>query len=103
MEKFLFFFFSILSLVCGLFVVTSRNPIHSVLFLVLVFFNVSGILILLGVEFLALLFFIVYVVDCRVESFCEEPSSVLFNLDLQNSGSTGPRAVPTCDGLCVKC
>jgi len=61
MEKFLFFFFSILSLVCGLFVVTSRNPIHSVLFLVLVFFNVSGLLILLGVEFLALLFLIVYV------------------------------------------
>lgn len=61
MEKLLFFFFSILSLICGLFVVTSRNPIHSVLFLVLVFFNVSGLLILLGVEFLALLFLIVYV------------------------------------------
>jgi len=61
MEAILFIFFSSLSLTCGLFVITSKNPIHSVLFLVLVFFNVSGLLILLGVEFLAFLFLIVYV------------------------------------------
>lgn len=61
METILFIFFSSLSLTCGLFVITSKNPIHSVLFLVLVFFNVSGLLILLGVEFLAFLFLIVYV------------------------------------------
>jgi NADH-quinone oxidoreductase subunit J len=41
--------------------VTSKNPIHSVLFLVFVFFNTAGLLILLGVEFLAMLFLIVYV------------------------------------------
>ncbi|YP_001874785.1 NADH dehydrogenase subunit 6 (mitochondrion) [Hemiselmis andersenii] len=61
MEAILFLFFSSLTLTCGLFVITSKNPIHSVLFLVLVFFNVSGLLILLGVEFLAFLFLIVYV------------------------------------------
>ena len=38
-----------------------ENPIHSVLFLVFVFFNTAGLLILLGAEFLAMLFLIVYV------------------------------------------
>jgi len=65
MEAIFFLFFSSLSLICGLLVVTSKNPIHSVLFLVLVFFNVSGLLILLGVEFLAFLFLIVYVVQLQ--------------------------------------
>jgi len=61
MEAILFSFFSALSLICAILVITSKNPIHSVLFLVLVFFNVSALLIMLGVEFLALLFLIVYV------------------------------------------
>lgn len=61
METSLFTFFASLSLLCGVCVITSKNPIHAVLFLVLVFFNVSGLLILLGVEFLALLFLIIYV------------------------------------------
>jgi NADH-quinone oxidoreductase subunit J len=60
-EIILFIFFSCLTIVCSIFVITSKNPIHSVLFLVLTFFNVSGLLIMLGVEFLALLFLIVYV------------------------------------------
>lgn len=61
MENLLFYSFSLLTIVCGIFVITSKNPIHSVLFLVLVFFNVASLLIFLGVEFLALLFLIVYV------------------------------------------
>lgn len=48
-------------LFCGICVITCQNPIHSVLFLVLVFFNVASLLIFLGVDFLALLFLIVYV------------------------------------------
>jgi NADH-quinone oxidoreductase subunit J len=47
--------------ISAFFTVTSKNPIHSVLFLVFVFFNTAGLLILLGVEFLAMLFLIVYV------------------------------------------
>jgi NADH-quinone oxidoreductase subunit J len=43
------------------FVITAKNPIHSVLFLVFVFFNVAGMLVLLGVEFLAMLLLIIYV------------------------------------------
>ena len=42
-------------------VIRAENPVHSVLFLVLVFFNSAGLLLLLEVEFLAMLFIIVYV------------------------------------------
>lgn len=60
-DIFLFYLFSILALLSAFCTVTSKNPIHSVLFLVFVFFNTAGLLILLGVEFLAMLFLIVYV------------------------------------------
>ena len=42
-------------------VVTSRNPVHSVLFLILAFFNAAGLFVLLGAEFIAMLLVIVYV------------------------------------------
>lgn len=61
MQNIIFIVFSLLTIICGFLVITSKNPIHSVLFLVLVFFNVASLLIFLGVEFLALLFLIVYV------------------------------------------
>lgn len=60
-DIFLLYLFSILALLSAFCTVTSKNPIHSVLFLVFVFFNTAGLLILLGVEFLAMLFLIVYV------------------------------------------
>ena len=60
-EIFLFYMFSVLALLSAFCTVTSKNPIHSVLFLVFVFFNTAGLLILLGIEFLAMLFLIVYV------------------------------------------
>lgn len=56
-----FIIFSLITLLCATFVISTKNPIHSVLFLVLVFFNTAILLILLGVEFLAFLFLIVYV------------------------------------------
>jgi NADH-quinone oxidoreductase subunit J len=60
-DIFLFYLFGVLALLSAFCTVTSKNPIHSVLFLVFVFFNTAGLLILLGVEFLAMLFLIVYV------------------------------------------
>ena len=42
-------------------VIQSKNPVHSVLFLILVFFNSAGLLLLLGLDFMALIFLIVYV------------------------------------------
>lgn len=61
MEFNLFLIFSSLALLSAVFVVTAKNPIHSILFLVFVFFNISGLLIMLGVEFLAILLLVVYV------------------------------------------
>tara|TARA_B110000444_G_scaffold252504_1_gene281933 strand:- start:366 stop:1010 length:645 start_codon:yes stop_codon:yes gene_type:complete len=60
-DIFLFYLFATLALLSAFCTVTSKNPIHSVLFLVFVFFNTAGLLILLGAEFLAMLFLIVYV------------------------------------------
>jgi NADH-quinone oxidoreductase subunit J len=45
----------------GLLVVTARNPVHSVLFLILSFFSAAGLFVLLGAEFLAMLLIVVYV------------------------------------------
>ncbi len=42
-------------------VVSARNPVHSVLFLILAFFNAAGLFVLQGAEFLAMLLVIVYV------------------------------------------
>jgi len=60
-ESALFYLFSSISLISATLVITSRNPIHSVLFLILVFCNATGLLLLLQVEFLAMLFLMVYV------------------------------------------
>ncbi len=57
----LFYFFSSLALLAGVMVIQSKNPVHSVLFLILVFFNAAGLLILLGLDFFAMIFLVVYV------------------------------------------
>ncbi len=56
-----YYFFSGITLFSALLVVLSRNPVHSVLWLILTFFGASGLFILLGAEFLALILMIVYV------------------------------------------
>ena len=56
-----YYFFAGITLFSALFVVLSRNPVHSVLWLILTFFGASGLFILLGAEFLALILMIVYV------------------------------------------
>jgi len=61
MEYIIFYIFAILATLSSIMVIRSENPVHSVLFLVLVFFNTAGLLLLLEVEFLAMLFIIVYV------------------------------------------
>lgn len=60
-ENIFFLFFSSLSIVFSFFVIMSKNPVHSILSLILVFFNAASLLIILGAEFLAMLFIIVYV------------------------------------------
>jgi NADH:ubiquinone oxidoreductase subunit 6 (subunit J) len=57
----LFYLFSSLALTSGMMVIGSRNPVHSVLFLILVFFNSAGLLILLQLDFFGMIFLVVYV------------------------------------------
>lgn len=57
----LFYIFSSMTLISGVMVIQSRNPVHSVLFLILVFFNAAGLLVLLGLDFFAMIFLVVYV------------------------------------------
>lgn len=56
-----FYLFAGLAIIAGFMVVAARNPVHAVLFLILAFFNVTGLFLLLGAEFLALTLLIVYV------------------------------------------
>ncbi len=60
-QAFAFYLFAGILLVSALMVITARNPVHSVLFLILGFFNSAGIFILLGAEFIAMIMIIVYV------------------------------------------
>lgn len=56
-----FYLFAFFAVAAGFMVIASRNPVHSVLFLILAFFNASGLFIIVGAEFLALLLIVVYV------------------------------------------
>jgi NADH-quinone oxidoreductase subunit J len=57
----LFYIFSTVTILSALAVVSSKSPVQSVLFLILAFFNVAGLFLLLGAEFVAMLLVIVYV------------------------------------------
>ncbi|SHK76337.1 NADH dehydrogenase subunit J [Roseovarius marisflavi] len=56
-----FYLFAVSLLIGGLFTVISRNPVHSVLWLILSFISAAGLFVLLGAEFVAMLLIIVYV------------------------------------------
>ena len=56
-----FYLFAILMIASAVLVVTARNPVHSVLWLILAFFNAAGLMVLVGAEFIAMLLVIVYV------------------------------------------
>lgn len=60
MTTYLFYFLSFLAIMFGLMVVLSKNPIHSVLYLVLTFFAIAGHYVLLNAQFLAAVHIIVY-------------------------------------------
>ena len=58
---FAFYLFALSCIAGGLFTVISRNPVHSVLWLILSFLSAAGLFVLLGAEFVAMLLIIVYV------------------------------------------
>lgn len=59
--QYFFYFFAFFTLLSAVSVVSARNPVYSVLFLILAFFSAAGVMIILGAEFLAFLLVIVYV------------------------------------------
>ncbi len=61
LEALAFYFFSAILIASAIMVIASRNPVHSVLFLILSFFNAAGLFVLLGAEFLGMILVVVYV------------------------------------------
>ena len=61
LHVFTFYLFATLVIAAGVMTIASRNPVHSVLWLILAFFNAAGLFLLIGAEFLAFLLVIVYV------------------------------------------
>ena len=61
MTVFSFYLFALVTVIAGFLVVVSRNPVHSVLWLILAFISSAGLFVLLGAEFVAMILVIVYV------------------------------------------
>src|ERR1700743_871256 len=61
LEAIAFYFFAAILIASAIMVIAARNPVHSVLFLILSFFNAAGLFVLLGAEFLAMILIVVYV------------------------------------------
>jgi NADH-quinone oxidoreductase subunit J len=60
-SAFFFYLFSAIMIASAVMVIGARNPVHSVLFLILAFVNAAGLFVLLGAEFLAMILVVVYV------------------------------------------
>ena len=60
-ELLVFYVLSAVAVASAVMVISARNPVHSVLFLILTFFNAAGLFVLLGAEFLAMMLVVVYV------------------------------------------
>jgi NADH-quinone oxidoreductase subunit J len=60
-QAFAFYLFATLVIASGVMTIAARNPVHSVLWLILAFFNAAGLFLILGAEFIAMLLVIVYV------------------------------------------
>ena len=56
-----FYAFAVVTIAAAVMVVSSRNPVHSVLYLILAFFNAAGLFVLIGAEFIAMILVVVYV------------------------------------------
>jgi len=60
-QAFAFYLFAVLCIAAGSLTILARNPVHSVLWLIVAFFNAAGLMVLCGAEFIAMLLVIVYV------------------------------------------
>jgi NADH-quinone oxidoreductase subunit J len=60
-EQILFYLFAFIAVISAIMVISAANPVHSVFFLILVFVNTAAILLMLQVEFIAMILLVVYV------------------------------------------
>src|SRR5690554_3576218 len=60
-QALVFYLFAAVVVASAVMVISARNPVHSVLFLILAFFNAAGLFLLMGAEFLAMILVVVYV------------------------------------------
>ncbi len=60
-QTLVFYLFSTVTVTAAVMVISARNPVHSVLFLILAFFNAAGLFVLMGAEFIAMILVVVYV------------------------------------------
>ncbi|HMR31828.1 MAG TPA: NADH-quinone oxidoreductase subunit J [Geminicoccaceae bacterium] len=60
-EQFVFYILAAVAVAASVMVISARNPVHSVLFLILTFFNAAGLFVLIGAEFLGMVLVVVYV------------------------------------------
>lgn len=61
LQALFFYIFAFVAVASALMVISAKNPVHSVLFLILTFFNAAGLFLLTGAEFLAMILLVVYV------------------------------------------
>ncbi len=61
LEAVFFYLFAFIAVAAAFMVISARNPVHSVLYLILTFFNAAGLFLLTGAEFLAMILLVVYV------------------------------------------
>ncbi len=61
LQLLIFYVFALVTVAAGVMVISARNPVHSVLFLIAAFFNAAGLFVLIGAEFLAMVLVVVYV------------------------------------------
>ena len=61
LQPLFFYLFAAITIAAAFMVIAARNPVHSVLFLILAFFNSAGLFVMLGAEFLAMILVVVYV------------------------------------------
>ncbi|MGK6312920.1 NADH-quinone oxidoreductase subunit J [Neorhizobium sp. DT-125] len=61
LQAIFFYLFAFVAVASAFMVISAKNPVHSVLFLILVFFNAAGLFLLTGAEFLAMILLVVYI------------------------------------------
>ena len=96
MNKIIFVYFAAVILVSAVLMITRRNPIHSVMFMLLLFFHIAGVFVLLNAEFLAAVQLIVYAGAILILYLFVV---MLLNVDTGEAGSPGEQVLALDDGL----